>query len=211
MRRSEGSVRGVDGGEWQDRIVVGITGASGVVYGYELVRALADKGKEVHLIISDPGRELLSMELGINPGELAQFAERVYGNDEMGSPLSSGSYPFQSMAVVPCSMRTLAAISAGNSDRLIPRVAEVCLKERRRLVLVPRETPLSLTHLRNMESVTMAGAVVLPAMPGFYHQPRSLMDLVHHVVGKILDQLQVENDMFKRWSGLPRRPDSSDS
>ena len=192
---------------WENRIVVGITGASGVVYGYELVKALAQREKEVHLILSDPGRQLLSMELGDEAGDISRLVTHVYGNDEMESPLSSGSYPFEAMVVAPCSMRTLGSIAAGISDRLIPRVAEVCLKERRPLILVPRETPLSLIHIRNMEAVTMAGAVVLPAMPGFYHEPESITDLVHHVVGKILDQLGVENEMFKRWSGVRRRPD----
>jgi 4-hydroxy-3-polyprenylbenzoate decarboxylase len=188
--------------------VLGITGASGVVYGCELAKALVERGKEVHLVVSDPGWDLISMELGLDRSELEGLVHRVYDAIEMDSPLSSGSYLFDSMAIVPCSMRTLGAIASGSSGSLIPRVAEVCLKERRRLVLVPRETPLSLTHIRNMETLTLAGAVILPAMPGFYHDPHTIQDLVNHVVGKIMDQLGIEHDIFKRWTGPPHSPGS---
>jgi len=196
----------MDGEEWKNRIVVGITGASGAAYGCELVKALAERGKEVHLILSSRGEEILAMELGLSKAQLAKFAHRVYGNDEMASPLSSGSYRFDSMVIAPCSMRTLASIASGSSDALIPRVAEVCLKERRRLILVPRETPLSLIHIRNIETLAMSGATILPAMPAFYPRPKTLQDIIMFVVGKILDQLGIEHDLFTRWSGASRKP-----
>lgn len=196
----------MDGEEWRSRIVVGITGASGAAYGYELVKALAERGKEVHLILSSRGEELLSLELGLPKAQLAKFAHRMYANDEMTSPLSSGSHKFDSMAIVPCSMRTLASIASGSSDALIPRVAEVCLKEHRRLILVPRETPLSLIHIRNMETLALSGATILPAMPAFYPRPKTVEDMTRFVVGKILDQLGIEHDLFTRWSGASHKP-----
>ncbi len=195
----------MDGEEWRNRIVVAITGASGATYGCEVVKALAERGKEVHLILSSRGQEILAMELGLSRTQLAKFAHRMYGNDEMTSPLSSGSYRFDSMVIVPCSMRTLASIASGSSDALISRVAEVCLKERRRLIIVPRETPLSLIHIRNMETLALSGAVILPAMPAFYPRPKTVQDMVIFVVGKILDQLGVEHDLFTRWSGASRK------
>lgn len=199
------------GEKWKNRIVIGITGASGAVYGYELTKNLTSLGKEVHLIISSSGEQLVSMELGIGRDELAEIAHRVYSNDEMDSPLSSGSYRFDSVVIAPCSMRTLAAIASGNSDTLVTRVAEVCLKERRRLVLVPRETPLSLIHIRNMMDLTQAGATILPAMPGFYHNPKAISDMVSFVVGKVLDQLGIDHDLFKRWEGVHHTPGSQGS
>jgi len=198
----------MDGDSWKNRIVVGITGASGAVYGYRIVKHLAASGREVHAILSEPGQELLSMELGIGPEEIAEIAHGIYTNRDMKSQLSSGSYLFNSMVIAPCSMKTLGAIASGVSSALIPRVAEVCLKEKRRLILVPRETPLSLVHIRNMETAAMAGATILPAMPGFYHGPSTVESLVDHVVGKVLDQLGVEHDLFKRWGDDHRSRDT---
>ena len=198
----------MDGETWKNKIVVGITGASGAVYGYRLVKVLVGSGKEVHVIISEPGEELLSMELGVGRRDIADMAHRVYTNHEMKSPLSSGSHLFGAMVIAPCSMKTLGSIASGMSSALIPRVAEVCLKERRQLILVPRETPLSLVHIRNMERAALAGATILPAMPAFYHGPKTVESMVDHVVGKILDQLGVEHDLFKRWGGDPGSRDS---
>lgn len=198
----------MDGGNWKNRIVVGITGASGAIYGYRLLNQLATAGKEVHAIISEPGEELLSMELGIGRDEVAKIVNCIYTNGDMKSPLSSGSFLFNSMVIAPCSMKTLGAIASGISSALIPRVAEVCLKENRRLILVPRETPLSLVHIKNMETAAMAGATILPAMPGFYHEPKTVESMVDHVVGKILDQLGVEHDIFRRWGGDPGNRDT---
>ncbi len=196
----------MDGEESRNRIVVGMTGASGAAYGYELVKALHERGREVHLIVSPRGEEILSLELGIPKAKLAKLAYRLYANDEMTSPLSSGSFVFDSMVIAPCSMRTLASIASGSSDALIPRVAEVCLKERRRLILVPRETPISLIHIRNMETLALSGATILPAMPAFYPRPETVQDMVRFVVGKILDQLGIDHSLFTRWAGDPRKP-----
>jgi len=199
-------VESMDGETWRNRVVVAITGASGVVYGYELVKTLSQMEKEIHLILSSSGRELLSLELGLVPEDLAGYVRKSYSNDDMSSALSSGSNRFACMVVVPCSMHTLASIASGDSSTLVARVADIALKEGRTLVLVPRETPLNLIHIRNMETVTLAGATVLPAMPGFYHKPEKVSDMVRFVVGKILDQLGIDNDLFKRWQGLDRKP-----
>ncbi len=195
-------------GKWKDRIVVAITGASGVIYGVKLCQALSEAGKEVHLILSRSGKSLISMELKLTEEDLERSVERLYSNDELTSPLSSGSHRFGSMAIVPCSMKTLSAIACGNSDNLISRTAEVSLKEGRKLVLVPRETPLNLVHIRNMETLKLSGAVILPAMPAFYHQPESISDMVSFVVGKVMDQLQVEHHLFNRWTGVSHIQDS---
>ncbi len=196
------------GDDWSRRIVVGITGASGATYGHRLIGALAEARREIHVILSNCGEELLRIELGIGRNDLATMAHRIYSNDDMTAPLASGSYRFDSMVIAPCSMRTIAAIASGDSGCLMSRVAEVCLKERRRLVLVPRETPLNLLHIRNMETLTLAGATVLPAMPAFYPRPVSVDDMVSFIVGKIMDQLQIEHNLFRRWEGAPRRPGS---
>jgi 4-hydroxy-3-polyprenylbenzoate decarboxylase len=198
----------MDGDTWKNKIVIGITGASGSIYGYRLVKVLAQAGKEIHVILSDPGEQLLSMELGIGRSEIEKIAHRLYTNREMDSPLSSGSHLFNSMVIAPCTMKTLGAIASGISSSLIPRVAEVCLKENRKLILVPRETPLSLVHIRNMEKAALAGATILPAMPAFYHNPKTMESMVDHVVGKILDQLGIDHGLFKRWG---EDPDSRDS
>lgn len=195
----------MDGENWRNRIVVAITGASGVIYGYELVKTLSQMEKEIHLILSPSGRELLSLELGLLPDDLSGYVKRLYSNDEMSSALSSGSNKFGSMVVAPCSMHTLASIASGDSSTLVSRAADIALKEGRRLVLVPRETPLNLIHIRNMETVTLAGATVLPAMPAFYHKPETVSDMVSFVVGKILDRLGIENDLFKRWQGVDHK------
>jgi len=198
----------MDGDTWKNEIVVGITGASGAIYGYRLVKVVVEAGKEVHVILSGAGEQLLSMELGIGRSEIEDIAHRVYTNRDMDSPLSSGSHLFGSMVIAPCTMKTLGAIASGISSALIPRVAEVCLKEKRQLILVPRETPLSLVHIRNMEKAALAGATILPAMPAFYHDPKTVESMVDHVVGKILDQLGIAHDLFKRWGEDPGSRDS---
>lgn len=191
------------------RIVVGICGASGSRYGLRLLRALVAAKQEVALVVSTGGARVLEIEEGIAVDPRAPDAERLapghgglvtpYAIHDVAAPFSSGTHPVAGMVVCPCSMGTLSRIAHGNSANLLERAADVMLKERRKLVLVPRETPLSLVHLRNMVAVTEAGAVVLPAAPGFYHSPRSVDDLVDHVVQKVLDQLEVKADIIKRW------------
>ena len=140
------------------------------------------------------------------PEELVDLADVAYDPDDMAAAVSSGSFMTLGMAIVPCSMRTLAAVATGNTGDLLSRAADVCLKERRRLVLVTRETPLNLIHIRNMETVTLAGAIVLPPVPAFYHRPRTIEDLLRHTAGKVLDQFGIEHELFRRWA----TPDEND-
>lgn len=194
-------------------LIVGITGASGAPYAVSLLRALTAAERSVALIISSHGYRLLHTEMGIQtqdalreavgPGAWDRYIS-VYDDRDRGAAPASGSSPSAGMAIVPCSMGTLSAIAAGSSRSLIERAADVALKERRKLVLVPRETPLSEIHLRNMLRVTRAGAVVLPAAPGFYHKPTSIDALVDFVVARVLDQLGVPNDLVPRWNGSIR-------
>jgi 4-hydroxy-3-polyprenylbenzoate decarboxylase len=180
------------------KVVVALTGASGAIYGYRLLEKLYEAKVELIIIASDVALEILKRETGINGKALSRFG-KVYGDGDMTAPTASGSYIFDAMVVVPCSMKTLACVANGVSSSLTARTADVTLKERRKLVLVTRETPLSLVHIRNMMGATEAGAVVLPACPGFYHRPRTLEGLVDHVVGKVLDQLGIKHNLFRRW------------
>ncbi|MGE0304438.1 MAG: UbiX family flavin prenyltransferase [Acidimicrobiia bacterium] len=183
------------------RIVVGISGSSAPHLGHmflQVSRDLADV--ETHLVVSEGARRSLDLEMGVAPSELERLADVVYDPTNMGAAVSSGSFLTTGMVVIPCSMRTLAAIATGNSDNLVTRAADVTLKERRRLVLVTRETPLSYIHLTNMQTVTLAGAVVLPPVPAFYHRPKTIDDLLKHVCGKVLDQFGIEHECFTRWT-----------
>lgn len=188
------------------RIVLALTGASGALYGLRALEALTSLGHEVHLVPSRAFETVLKHETGRSLAEVAERAAATYREDDVSAPPASGSFQHDGMAVVPCSLKTLAAIAHGYADNLVTRAAMTCLKERRKLVLVTRETPLDLITIRNMEAVTEAGGTVLPASPGFYHQPKNVDELVDHVVGKMLDQLNVPHDLFARWRGLPEPP-----
>ena len=191
------------------RFVVGLCGASGSKYGLRLLRALVAAKQEVALVVSTGGARVMEIEEGIKVDPARPDAEALapghgglvtaYSLFDVAAPFSSGTHPVGGMVICPCSMGTLARVANGNSGNLLERAADVMLKERRKLVLVPRETPLSLVHLRNMVAVTEAGAVVLPAAPGFYHRPKSVDDLVDHVVQKVLDQLGVGATIVRRW------------
>ncbi len=185
------------------RIIVGISGASGIIYAIRLLQALrAHTELEVHLVVTRSAGVTLRLE---NPEwELAavhELAHVVHREGDIAASIASGSFAVESMVVVPCSMRSLAAIAHGFSDNLLTRAADVTLKERRKLVLVARETPLHAVHLKNMLAVTELGAIVLPPMPGFYHQPKSMQDLIDHVVGKILDASGFSQNLFPPWTG----------
>lgn len=191
-------------------IVVGITGASGAIYGVRLIEELLTAGCRVTLLLTEAGRQVLGFETGLAlPSELAErrrvLAERFSGKlehlglDDFFAPVASGSSAPDAVVICPCSMGTAGRIAAGLSDNLLERVADVALKERRPLLLVPRETPFNQLHLENLLRLSRAGAQILPAMPGFYQQPQSLDDLVNFVVGKLLDQLGIEHALFKRW------------
>jgi 4-hydroxy-3-polyprenylbenzoate decarboxylase len=185
----------------QLRLVVALTGASGVIYGIKTLDALKNLGIESHLIISEWAERNIKIETDVTIDDVKSLASRVYEDENLAAPVSSGSFRTDGMAIVPCSMKTLASIAGGFDDSLISRAAGVCIKEQRKLVLVPRETPLSRIHLNNMARVAGAGAVILPAMPGFYHRPKGIDELVNHVVGKILDQFAIDHGLFRRWGG----------
>jgi 4-hydroxy-3-polyprenylbenzoate decarboxylase len=183
------------------RLVVGITGASGAVYGVRLLEVLRDTAIETHLVLTETAKRVALLETGRTPIQVEALADVSYGNADLEAPIASGSFPTVGMVVAPCSMKSLSAIAHCYSDTLLVRAADVTLKERRKLVLVVRETPLHLGHLRLMANVTEYGATVLPPVPGFYHEPRTVDDLVNHTVGKILDQFGVDHSLFKRWEG----------
>lgn len=183
------------------RIVVGLSGSSGPIYGIRTLEVLNQVGVETHLVVSDGARRTIPLETkGRWTAEKVQaLATVVYDNHDLAASISSGSFPTDGMIVAPCSMKTLAAIAHSFSQDLLARAADVTLKERRKLVLVPRETPLHLGHLRNMVCATEVGAVILPPVPAFYHDPATVDDLIDQTVGKILDQFHVEHALFRRW------------
>ncbi|WP_048190854.1 UbiX family flavin prenyltransferase [Methanobacterium sp. SMA-27] len=182
-------------------IVVAITGASGVVYGKRLLEVLKDIGKDTAVVVSDPAKIILEYELGIKEDGIKKLATEYYYPDDLTSSINSGSFQFDSMVIVPCTMKTLSAIANGYANNAVTRAADVTLKERRKLVIVPRETPLRSVHLENMLKVSNEGGIILPAMPGFYHTPQSIEELVDFIAGKILDVLGIENNLFERWTG----------
>ncbi|MEW6605526.1 MAG: UbiX family flavin prenyltransferase [Thermoproteota archaeon] len=183
------------------RLVVAITGASGVVYGIRALEVLKKLNVETHLIMSEWGEKNIKIETDKTADYVRSLATKFYEDDNMAAPMSSGSFKTDGMVVIPCSMKTLASVANAFDDSLVSRAAGVCLKERRRLVLVPRETPLSKIHLENMTTLADAGAVILPAMPGFYHRPKTMDEMIDHVVGKVLDQFNIDHGLFKRWGG----------
>lgn len=183
------------------RLVVGMSGSSAPHLGEMFLRVSRELGQfETHLILSPGARRSIELELGTDPAAIESLADVTYDPSDLGAAVSSGSFLTLGMVVVPCSMRTLAAVANGLSDNLLTRAADVTLKERRRLVLVTRETPLSYIHIKNMERVTLAGATVLPPVPAFYHRPETIEDLLRHTCGKVLDQFGLRNEVFKRWT-----------
>jgi 2,5-furandicarboxylate decarboxylase 2 len=186
------------------RIVVGISGASGAMIGVRLLAALRRLGThETHLIVSQSGALTASQELGLTRSDLDGMADVVHNVRDIGATVASGSFLTAGMVIAPCSMKTLAGIANGFADNLLTRAADVMLKERRRLVLVARETPLNLAHLRNMTLATEMGAIVMPPVPAFYAHPKTIEDVVDHTVGRILDLFAIEHrEIAKRWSGL---------
>jgi flavin prenyltransferase len=181
------------------RLVVGITGSSGVIYGIKLLEVLLKIKIETHLIISQWGERNVQIETDKSVEYVKSLATKYYDNDDMAAPISSGSFKTDGMAIVPCSMKTLSSIANGYDDNLVSRAAGVCIKESRRLVIVPRETPLSKIHLHNMTRLADIGVIVLPAMPGFYESPKSMDDLITHIAGKILDQFDIDHNIYRRW------------
>lgn len=185
------------------RLVVGISGSSGPQLGIALLGALRHSDElETHLVVSKGAQRSIELEAGMKPDEVAKLATVSYDVSDLGAAISSGSFLTDGMVVIPCSMRTLAAVASGNSTDLLVRAADVTLKERRRLVLVTRESPLNLIHIRNMEVVTLAGATVMPPVLGFYHRPTAIEDLVSQVVGRVLDQFGLSHDLVRRWGSM---------
>jgi len=183
------------------RLIVGISGASGAIYGIRALQLLRKLGVETHLVITDAALETIRLETDFKKADVVRLATAIHRVDDISSEIASGSFQADGMLVIPCSMKTLAGIASGYSDNLLLRAADVTIKERRRLVLVVRETPLSLIHIENMATVTRAGAVVLPAMPAFYQRPKTVAALVDQVVGRALDLLGVEHQLSRRWGG----------
>ena len=197
------------------RFIIGITGSSGILYGIHFIKTLAHYVEgESHVIISDSAKLVLKKELDIsikNDEEFLNYCLKDIKNPvhrfivenpkNVGAKTASGSFIHNGMIIVPCSMKTLSAIANGYSNNLIERSAEVCLKEHRKLILVPRETPLNLIHIENMKKITLAGGIVLPASPGFYHKPQSIEDLLNFICGKILNLLDIEQKLFPSWQG----------
>ena len=180
-------------------ILISISGASGSIYGIRLLEYLKDKDITTSLIVSNGAKHIIEHETTSTYESLKKLVDTTYENNDLFAGPASGSFPLDAMVIVPCSMKTLSAISNGYSDTLTSRAASCMLKEQKTLIIVPRETPMDLPSLQNMVKATQSGARILPAMPGFYHQPQTLDDLVDFIVGKILDQLNIDHHLYKRW------------
>jgi len=185
-------------------LVVAITGATGVIYGVELLRVLKALGQPTHLILSESAGLNLSIETDVSLEEVRSLASVVYSNKDVGAAVASGSFRTRGMIIAPCTIKTLSAIANSFTYNLVVRAADVQLKEGRKLVLMVRETPLHKGHLDLMSRAADCGAVILPPMPAFYHQPKTILDLVHQSLGKALDQVGIEHNLFKRWTGHGR-------
>lgn len=189
------------------RLIVAITGATGAVYGVRLLEVLRNiPDVESHLLISEAGVLNLYQEMDLKRKDVEALANVVHNVRDIGASIASGSFLSDGMIIAPCSMKTLAAVAHGLSDNLITRAADVVLKERRRLVLMVRETPFNLAHLRNMTAVTEMGGVIFPPLPGFYHRPQTIAEMVDHTVGRVLDMFALPHDLTPRWQGIKDNP-----
>ena len=191
------------------RIIVGISGASGIVYGIRMLEALRDVSLETHLVMTRSARLAMAYETSLKPADVQALAAVNHRNDDMAASISSGSFRTLGMVVAPCSIRTLSEISTGVTSSLLTRAADVVLKERRRLILMVRETPLHLGHLRSMTQVTEMGAIVMPPVPALYNRPQSVDDIVKHSVGRVLDLFGIDNDLVRRWGEQGSAPDEA--
>lgn len=185
------------------RLIVAITGATGAIYGIKMLEALRDSGSvETHLILSRWAEKTISQETSYQLDRVLNLADDYYDIADIGAPIASGSFLTSGMVIVPCSMKTVAAVAHGYANNLIVRAADVTLKERRRLVIVARETPLSEIHLENMLRLTRSGGIIVPPVPAFYNRPRTIDDLVMHLISRILDLFEIPNSYTRRWEGL---------
>lgn len=180
---------------------MGITGASGSVYALRLIEILKQSGHEVQVVVTDSGWQVLAYECQVQRQDLAKQVDKLYDNAAIGAAIASGSFMVDAMVIVPCSMKTAGCIAHGITDNLLTRAADVMLKEGRKLVIVPRETPMHSIHLENLLKLSQVGTKIVPACPGFYHRPQNLAELIDMLVGKICDQLGVKHQLFKRWQG----------
>jgi len=187
------------------RVIVGISGASGAIYGLRLLERLRGKeGLEVHLILTRSGEKTLFLEAGKTAAEVKKLADHCYSNEDIGCRLASGSYPTDGMVIAPCSIHTMSAIANGISSNLLVRAADVTLKEKRKLILLVRESPLHLGHLRNMTSLSEMGAIIAPPIPGFYNRPQTVMDIVDHSIDRVLDLIGIPDAQVRRWEGAEK-------
>ena len=187
------------------RLIVGISGASGAAYGVQLLKALQPVDRvKTHLVVSKAGQITLAHETGLSLSEVEKLADHAYPAGDVSACIASGSYPILGMVVAPCSMRSLAEIAHGMTSNLLTRAADVCLKERKRLVLMTRETPLNAAHLKNMLAVTEMGGIIAPPVPAFYSQPDSIETMVNHTVGRVLDLFDLPHQLVKRWEGMAK-------
>jgi 4-hydroxy-3-polyprenylbenzoate decarboxylase len=185
------------------RLVIAITGATGAVYGVRLLQHLRNiAGVETHLVISDAAVLTLHQETGLQRKEVEALAHVVHKQNNIGASIASGSFQAEGMVIAPCSMKTLASVAHGLSDNLIARAADVMLKERRRLILMVRETPFNLAHLRNMTAVTEMGGIIFPPLPSFYHQPKTIDEMVDHIVARVIDLFGICHNLAPRWNGM---------
>jgi 4-hydroxy-3-polyprenylbenzoate decarboxylase len=191
------------------RLIVGISGASGAIYGIRLLELLKDSEIETHLIMSRAAQMTLAAETRFKVADVEALADIVHSNQDVGAACSSGSFQNLGMVIAPCSIKTMAEIATGVTANLISRAADVALKERRRVVLMLRETPLHLGHIRSMAAATEAGAIVYPPVPAFYAQPKSIEDMIDHTLGRVLDLFGIDLGLVRRWTGEKRRPKSA--
>jgi len=185
------------------RMIVGISGATGTIYGLRILEVLRLLDIETHLVMSKPGERTLAHETELKVRDVRAMADFSYGDADIGAAIASGSFRTMGMIVAPCSVRSLSAIATGNTDGLLTRAADVCLKERRRVVLMFRETPLHAGHIRSMAQATENGAIVFPPVPAFYDRPASLSEMVNHTVGRVLDLYDLDAGLFNRWGSQP--------
>lgn len=184
------------------KMIVAITGASGTIYGIRLLEALSSIGVETHLIMSDSAKITMAMETSFTPSYVESLATEVHSAKNVGASIASGSFRTMGMVVAPCSVHTMSDIAWGSTSNLITRAADVVLKERRRLILLFRETPLHAGHIKTMAQVTENGAIVMPPVPALYSNPKSIDDIIDHTVGRVLDLFDLDNDLVKRWNGI---------
>ena len=184
------------------KMIVAITGASGTIYGIRVLEALSTIGVETHLIMSDSAKITMAMETSFTPSYVESLATEVHSTKNVGASIASGSFRTMGMVVAPCSVHTMSDIAWGSTSNLITRAADVVLKERRRLILLFRETPLHAGHIKTMAQVTENGAIVMPPVPALYTNPKSIDDIINHTVGRVLDLFDLDNDLVKRWNGI---------